>query len=618
LAATTLLFADPVNECLSALSGFAVYGKGFADSFEQYPKPARPNPTFCTGFLNALHRTVCRWGQRKKVNPVDLHAFFIVAFICGALTVALGCWLAVKLKKSVPAAAEAPPIVLRATDSTPPPQQFLPLAGASHEFRTPLNGILGMAHLLSETDLSREQMAYLETLRSAGTSLLSLVDDVLDIAKLESGHFTAINEPFDIRLMVESLAELLAPKAEDKGLSLAASVDLFMPSLVIGDAPRLRQALINLLGNAVKFTHFGSIGLFVRRNGKGQLAISVEDTGPGIDDETQSRIFKPFEQAPENRNRRDSTGLGLSLTRRMIENYGGTLSVKSRLGEGACFTITLDWPSVTPVVQHAILPDITGKLALLVKKDDHQRRMLRDQLILAGAKVVCVGGVASATDRIMKAKHDMVIIDGEFGPASAQLVTLARQQGPCRAIVLLTPHERRDFGIPKEIGFDAFLIKPVRLQSLADRIQERRQTSAQAEETQKTDIAGGKPALVVEDDAVSALLLRRLLETQGYVVTHASTLESATDIVAGRSFALAVLDNRLPGHRSGLELVNAIRARDDHENRCFILLSSADSGIDDTRAALSAGCDEVLPKPVDAARLISMIAARAGQAIKAA
>jgi DNA-binding response OmpR family regulator/anti-sigma regulatory factor (Ser/Thr protein kinase) len=538
---------------------------------------------------------------------LDINTFFILAFASGALTVAVVAWLAVRLEKAIPPSTIAKDTPSRIpTDQSQQQAQFLPLAGASHELRTPLNGILGMAHLLSETDLSREQMAYLDTLRSAGTSLLSIVDDVLDVAKLESGHFTPIQEPFDIRMLVESIAELLAPKAEDKGLSLAASVDLFMPSLVMGDAPRLRQALINLAGNAVKFTPSGSIGLFVRRNGKGELTISVEDTGPGINEETQSRIFEPFEQAQEDKNRRDSTGLGLSITRRIIENYGGSLTVKSRIGEGACFTITLDWPSVQPVAKPTILPDMTGRLVLFIKKDDHQRRMLRDQLILAGAKVVCVASMASATEKIMKTRHDLVIIDGEFGAATEQFVALARQHGPCRAIVLLTPYERHDFGNPKDMGFDAFLIKPVRLQSLADRI-DARAVPASSSETKRT-IDPDHHALVVEDDPVSALLLRKLLETQGFAVTHASDLDGAKSQIAQHSFALAILDNRLPGRHSGLELVSIIRARDSANKRCFILLSSADSSIDDTRAALLAGCDDVLPKPVDAARLMAILA----------
>jgi signal transduction histidine kinase/CheY-like chemotaxis protein len=552
---------------------------------------------------------------------VDIGLATLLAFAAGLGTAGILAGIFARVRRSVPRVAELgmvelPPRVAVVGPAAQAEPQFLRLAGASHELRTPLNGILGMAHLLTETELDQEQMAYVDAIRTAGTSLLSIVDDVLDAARMEAGHFEPVSEIFDVVTLVEGVTELLSPRAHEKGLAIAASVPAHLPRMVMGDPGRLRQALINLGGNAVKFTSTGSIGLYVSRNGEGKLELAVDDTGPGIPEEQRSAIFEAFAKGDAKGDAtRQSTGLGLSITRNIIEHYRGSIEVRSRIGEGARFTVALDWRSESPAMTAASAPDLSGKTILIVAGDDHQRRILRDHLGSAGAKVNCIGSIASALKSIGQSAPDIVLVDGSFGAQAAELARVARHARVGRTIVLLSPNERRSFGQPRDMGFDAFLMKPVRTTSLFDRIETR------VENPTTTDIAkpilslSGRSILLAEDDPVSAHLLRRLLEKRGATVRVVSDASAALALVrqsvTGTAFDAAILDKVLPGGMSGLDLARSIRS---HENRASlgamrIVCCSADFGPEETRLALAAGCDDVMPKPVDPARLDTLLTA---------
>ncbi len=309
---------------------------------------------------------------------------------------------------------------------------------------------------------------------------------------------------------------------------------------------------------------------------------------------------------------REGYGLGLSITKGIIESYKGRISVESRLGEGARFTISLGWRCNGAGLRAAEAPDLSGASVLIVAADDHQRRILRAHLESAGAVVACVDGIASATDRIGKRAPDIVLIDGAFDGQAADLARLARVAGVKRSIILLAPAERRRMAQPKELGFDAFLMKPVRTASLFDRILPGATERAAAEPQANRPLLSGRTILIAEDDPVSAHLLRRLLEKRGATVRVAGDGASAQSLLRAERFDAAILDKLLPGGLSGLAVARAIRALEATEQRepMLLICSSADFGPAETAKALAAGCDQVLPKPVDPAQLDILLTSR--------
>ncbi|RDJ20241.1 response regulator [Bosea caraganae] len=490
------------------------------------------------------------------------------------------------------------------------------LATVSHEFRTPLNGILGMADLLNDTRLDPEQTTYVRALRTSGEALLSLVDDILDFAKVEAGKLELNEERFDLGLLIETVSELMAPRAQAKGIEIASFLAPDLPSHLIGDGDRVRQILLNLVGNAVKFTETGGVGIRVGRVGEA-IEISVADTGPGIPADRLQAIFEEFEQADQTAARRhDGTGLGLAIVRRLVALMGGEVAVTSPPGEGATFTVALPLPAAKDSEPAPTPPDWRGKRVLLACGTPFGARFLAETVRNAGATITLAPDAAAARAALAdQPRYDAALIDQELGNEDARsLSAAARTAGVTDSLIVLSPFERRQFGSPLAAGFTGFLVKPVRARSLYERLSPAppavaaESLASAAPATQPKEAAAPRlSVLVAEDNEINALLATRTLERLGCAATWARNGREAVALAEaalagkGQGFGLILLDIRMP-ELDGHAAARAIRAA---EARCFgsrkvpILAVTANVAEADRRAALAAGMDDCLAKPLE-------------------
>jgi len=357
------------------------------------------------------------------------------------------------------------------------------LANMSHEIRTPLNGILGMADLARETDLDEEQGEYVRTIRESGRALLGVINDILDFSKIEAGKMSVANTPFELRALVDETARLLAPKARQQGLEFTVAVTDETPDRLQGDPVRLRQVLVNLLGNAVKFTDAGRISLEIqqaaRGHGRTRLLFRVRDTGIGIDPSQQSTIFGAFCQADGSMTRQyDGTGLGLTISSKLVELMGGRLELQSALGQGSTFSFTLPFelaePSRQPTAPAPTVHDTRGLRVLVAEDNPVNQRFVATLLTKWGHVVEAVGDGEAAVRSWRAAAPDIVLMDvqmpGLDGLAATRAIRCeeaAFGDGRRVPIVALTAHafaddERRCLAA----GMDAFLSKPIKSEQL--------------------------------------------------------------------------------------------------------------------------------------------------------
>jgi len=495
------------------------------------------------------------------------------------------------------------------------------IATVVHEIRTPLNGILGMTHLLYQTKLTAEQQNYLSGIRQSGYALAQLVEDLLDYSTLEAGRFRLNNRAEHLRHLIESVVEMLAPRAHEKRIEIAATVAADLPDLLDFDPARIRQVLFNVIGNAVKFTAEG--GVLVRafvENAK--VTIAVIDTGPGMTAEEQARIFGEFEQAGSAEARSGGTGLGLGIASRILTEFGGSLSVSSRKGIGSTFTIRFplrlaDAAQSGSATRNQLL---ARSRVLLLAPDGPAAMATVSSIETLGGRCRHVSNPADAQMLIDRAEAGSIpytdlIVDHRLASDYAN----EKAHAHLHRILLVNPEERASQ--PQDF-FDAWLIRPLREKSLIDVLSGRlrgfgtRDTFNDSTPSPPPPVIekslGGLDVLLGEDDPVNALLIRAVLGKAGHRVRLVEDFPALIDTALSgeRQPDLIVSDMHMPGG-TVLDLLSALRAGDPQDARLPIpvIVLTGEGREAARREALLNGADRVLGKPVDPLKLLEEVRA---------
>jgi signal transduction histidine kinase/DNA-binding response OmpR family regulator len=472
------------------------------------------------------------------------------------------------------------------------------LASLSHELRTPLNGVLGMADLLAETPLAADQRAYLSALQESGRHLLGLVNDVLDLARLDAGEFALHPAPVEPRRLLQSTAELLSPRAAAKGLEIAWSAPADLP-VVMADEGRIRQILFNLAGNAVKFTETGGVLLSVERGGEGptaRLRFCVTDTGPGVPEADRERIFEPFVQAHGDRVRADSAGLGLAIVRRLTAAHAGAVGIECPEAGGSRFYFEASFAVAEPAAPNRA--PLGGRTVVVVSPNPVVRAAAAGLIEAAGARALTfadkeAAAEAAPPDAVALLDHALI------GPGRRKLMKPLAGRA---SVVLLAPEERARIPGYRRAGFAGYLIKPLRATSLVEWVLAASGAAAtrrgagdeRADSQARTGAASGARVLLVEDNPINALLARSLLEREGCAVDRAIGGCEAIVAAETQTYDLILMDLRMPG----LDGFAAARALRGHGVKTPIIALTADAFEEDRRACLAAGMDDFLAKPL--------------------
>ncbi len=503
----------------------------------------------------------------------------------------------------------------------------------SHEMRTPLNAIIGMSDLLRDTQLSREQADMLQTLRGSTRVMLGLVEDVLDFSKIEAGKLVLERTDFDLHALVNSTCRILAAQAAAKGVEFVVSLMPEVPPAVRGDAHYLRQVLINLAGNAVKFTERGSVTVHLsaqeETESQVRLKFSVRDTGVGMTPEAQARIFESFTQGDQSTTRRfGGTGLGTTIAKQLVELMGGHIGVESSVGLGSTFWFELTLEK-QPERAGVTEGELAGARVMLIGFPSEERAALEQALASWGATAVSVADIAQGGARLVaeislaKPYHSALL---HATGRDRQLAQRFRRVAPDPAPPLVLA-ARRDADVPRfealSSGFSAVLELPFDKRQLFNVLHsvsagdEVREGVVRLQDYARRGATARKlRVLVADDNPTNREVLGKILERGGHEATLVPDGEQALDAVERDRYDIVLLDRNMPG-LGGIEALQAMRLMTGGLERLPIVILSADVTPEARRECLEAGADAFLSKPVEAARLLEqiqgMVAGKAGE-----